>query len=138
MGDYGAGLLLVRGAGWLWHSNRARRRSVNGSDNRLCAFDHNPERWVERITQHRPGIERLAIRFIGRVDGIEIRTYFHVPLHRMPAFAAVQRAGDLAVTEDLAARTLSLPMANDLSEDAIDAIAATLGAASHNGDFTPL
>ena len=46
----------------------------------------------------------------------------------MPAFAAVPRIGDLAVTEDLAARTLSLPMANDLSAAAIDAIAVTLAA----------
>jgi dTDP-4-amino-4,6-dideoxygalactose transaminase len=71
---------------------------------------------------------RDAVLARARVDGIEIRTYFDVPLHHMPAFAAAPRVGDLAVTEDLAARTLSLPMANDLSAAAIDAIAATLAA----------
>jgi dTDP-4-amino-4,6-dideoxygalactose transaminase len=69
---------------------------------------------------------RDAVLTRARADGIEIRTYFDVPLHRMPAFADAPRHGDLAVTEDLAARTLSLPMANDLSPAAIDAIAATL------------
>lgn len=71
---------------------------------------------------------RDAVLARAGADGIEIRTYFDVPLHHMPAFAAVPRNGDLSVTEDLAARTLSLPMANDLSAAAIDAIAATLAA----------
>jgi dTDP-4-amino-4,6-dideoxygalactose transaminase len=73
---------------------------------------------------------RDAVLARAREDGIEVRTYFDVPLHRMPAFAGAPRVGDLAVTEDLAARVLSLPMANDLSAAAIDAIATSLAAAA--------
>jgi dTDP-4-amino-4,6-dideoxygalactose transaminase len=61
---------------------------------------------------------------------IEMRSYFSVPLHRMPAFESLEVAGDLHVTEELAARVLSLPMANDLSEGAADAIVACLIAAA--------
>lgn len=55
--------------------------------------------------------------------GIEVRTMHDPPLHRHPAFAARPHDG-LAVTEDLAARSLALPMANDLPAAAIDRIAA--------------
>jgi dTDP-4-amino-4,6-dideoxygalactose transaminase len=54
--------------------------------------------------------------------GITLRTYYD-PLHRMPAFAACRRADALAVTEELAARMVSLPMAVDLDEGEIGAIA---------------
>jgi dTDP-4-amino-4,6-dideoxygalactose transaminase len=43
---------------------------------------------------------------------IEVKTYFDPPLHHHPAFARAQVAGDLAVTEHLARRSLALPMAN--------------------------
>jgi dTDP-4-amino-4,6-dideoxygalactose transaminase len=46
---------------------------------------------------------------------IEARTYFDPPLHEMPAFKGALCIGDLSRTSDLAARALSLPMANDLS-----------------------
>lgn len=48
---------------------------------------------------------------------VEVRCYFSPPLHGMPAFAGAPRSGTLPVTEDLAARMLSLPMANDLSPE---------------------
>jgi dTDP-4-amino-4,6-dideoxygalactose transaminase len=57
---------------------------------------------------------------------IELRSYFSVPLHRMPAFKSVASAAPLKDTEALAARVLSLPMANDLSEDAVEAIVRCL------------
>ena len=55
-------------------------------------------------------------------DGVELRAYFGVPLHRMPAFAQEPQADELAVTSDLAGRVLSLPMANDLSAEEESAI----------------
>lgn len=59
---------------------------------------------------------RDAVVERARHDGVEIRTYFDTPLHAMPAFAGAPRADDLAVTNDLASRALSLPMANDLTD----------------------
>jgi dTDP-4-amino-4,6-dideoxygalactose transaminase len=47
---------------------------------------------------------------------VEVRTCFDPPLHRHPAFAADPRAGTLPVTERIAARALSLPLANTLGE----------------------
>jgi dTDP-4-amino-4,6-dideoxygalactose transaminase len=72
---------------------------------------------------------RDAALALGRERGIELRTYFSVPLHRMPAFASAPAAGTLACTEDLAARALSLPMANDQSASDRDAIVACMAAA---------
>jgi dTDP-4-amino-4,6-dideoxygalactose transaminase len=54
-------------------------------------------------------------------QGIEIRCY-HTPLHQLPAFAAHPSYRDLSVTEELASRMLSLPLANDLSESAMSRI----------------
>ena len=75
------------------------------------------------------GAVRAAALEVTRRAEIEIRTYFAVPLHRMPAFAGVPIEGDLRCTEDLAERALSLPMANDLASSHVNAIVASLGAA---------
>ncbi len=64
----------------------------------------------------------------ARRSGIELRSYFSVPLHRMPAFAAIPVAGALRCTDDIAQRALSLPMSNDLGERAVDAIVDCLAA----------
>jgi dTDP-4-amino-4,6-dideoxygalactose transaminase len=77
-------------------------------------------------------VRAAALEATRRAD-IEVRTYFSVPLHRMPTFAGVPIDGDLTCTEDLAERALSLPMANDLSSSNVDAIVSSLGAASRAG-----
>jgi dTDP-4-amino-4,6-dideoxygalactose transaminase len=59
--------------------------------------------------------------------GVELRSYFSPPLHLMPAFDACPRHGQLTVTEDIAGRMLSLPMANDLLPEEIERIAACVG-----------
>jgi dTDP-4-amino-4,6-dideoxygalactose transaminase len=73
---------------------------------------------------------RAAALAHGHRHGIELRTYFSVPLHRMPAFASKQIAGDLRHTHDLASRILSLPMANDLSDRDANAIVGCLVSAA--------
>ena len=65
-----------------------------------------------------------------RESAVELRTYFDPPLHTMPGFARHEVAGGLGTTETLAARILSLPMANDLADEARDRIVACLGAAT--------
>lgn len=69
---------------------------------------------------------RSAALESARRNDIELRTYFSIPLHRMPAFTSASVAGELRCTEDLAARVLSLPMANDLSDASREAIVSTL------------
>jgi dTDP-4-amino-4,6-dideoxygalactose transaminase len=73
---------------------------------------------------------RAAALALARERDIELRAYFSVPLHRMPAYASVPVAGSLRRTEDLAARALSLPMANDQSAADRDAIVACLSVAA--------
>ena len=63
-----------------------------------------------------------ALRAAERLR-IEARSCFDPPLHRHPAFAEHPVAGDLRGTAHLAARSLSLPMANDLSLDELERIA---------------
>jgi dTDP-4-amino-4,6-dideoxygalactose transaminase len=73
---------------------------------------------------------RDAAIAIAASDGIELRAYFSVPLHRMPAFGGLPVAGSLAITERLAGRVLSLPMANDQSADDRRRIVAALATAT--------
>jgi dTDP-4-amino-4,6-dideoxygalactose transaminase len=58
--------------------------------------------------------------------GVEIKTYFDPPLHRHPAFAQARVCGGLEVTEAIAGRSLSLPMANHLGARPIGRIADLL------------
>ena len=59
-------------------------------------------------------------------DHIQLRAYYAQPLHRMAAFREVPVCGELPCTEGLAERVLSLPMANDITEQQVDRIAASL------------
>lgn len=63
-----------------------------------------------------------ALRAAERLR-VEARSCFDPPLHRHPAFAEHPIAGDLRGTTHVAARSLSLPMANDLSVDELERIA---------------
>lgn len=62
----------------------------------------------------------------ARARDVELRTYFDPPLHAMPGFQRHHVSGSLETTKVLAARILSLPMANDLAGEAREAIVACL------------
>jgi dTDP-4-amino-4,6-dideoxygalactose transaminase len=74
-------------------------------------------------------VARAATLARAAADGLEVRTYFDPPLHRMSAFASCARIGSLSVTESLAARVLSLPLANNFPAEARQRVVATLEAA---------
>jgi dTDP-4-amino-4,6-dideoxygalactose transaminase len=61
--------------------------------------------------------------------GIELRTYFDPPLHRLAPLAGAPVHGTLTATDDVCSRILSLPMANDLSPEELDAVGGALAAA---------
>ncbi len=48
---------------------------------------------------------------------VGVAAYYDRPVHRHPAYADAPVHGSLAVTEDLAARALALPMSNDLTDE---------------------
>jgi dTDP-4-amino-4,6-dideoxygalactose transaminase len=54
--------------------------------------------------------------------GVEVRTYFDPPMHKLAAFAGVATADNLENTESLSQRIVSLPMANDISMSALERI----------------
>ena len=60
---------------------------------------------------------RAGVLATARARRVQMRTYYAPPLHQTPAFADCDRAGTLETTSDVAGRILSLPMAEDLSED---------------------
>lgn len=68
--------------------------------------------------------------------GIELRTY-HEPLHAMPAFDRGRVSGSLPVTEHLAAHSLSLPLATDLSASELERLEQLLvGSAAQTDRLT--
>jgi dTDP-4-amino-4,6-dideoxygalactose transaminase len=69
-----------------------------------------PTGWADRRAAVMVGLERT---------GIGARTYFSPHLAQQPYFAANSVAGDLAVTDDLAARVMSLPLADDMTTDEV-------------------
>ncbi len=54
--------------------------------------------------------------------GVEVRTYFDPPLHKLEAFSRATVAGSLENTEALAQRIVSLPMANDITTSSLERI----------------
>ena len=59
---------------------------------------------------------REAVRRRAENRDVEVRAYFETPLHQHPPYRTDLRGDELRVTDDLASRCLSLPMANDLDE----------------------
>jgi dTDP-4-amino-4,6-dideoxygalactose transaminase len=68
---------------------------------------------VYQVLADGPPARERALRIAGELR-IDVRTCFDPPLHRHPAFAAAPCVTRLPVTEELAARSLTLPLANGL------------------------
>jgi dTDP-4-amino-4,6-dideoxygalactose transaminase len=69
---------------------------------------------------------RDGVRRAAAAAGVMVRAPFDPPLHRHPAFAGAPRHGELPVSEDLAARTVALPMANDLRPEEREIVATVV------------
>ncbi|GAB4080714.1 DegT/DnrJ/EryC1/StrS family aminotransferase [Modestobacter muralis] len=65
---------------------------------------------------------RTAVLAVAAGRQIGVTAYYERPVHRHPAYAGSPVHGPLTVTDDLAARALALPMANDLSADEVDRV----------------
>jgi dTDP-4-amino-4,6-dideoxygalactose transaminase len=91
--------------------------------NRGFVFQEGCERSTSQFVPALAGTVAVRDRVLRHATAaaVELRTYF-APLHQFPAFQGYPRSGTLAVTEELSARILSLPLANDLSEEAVDRI----------------
>ncbi len=58
---------------------------------------------------------------------IESRMYYNPPVHRQPFFADAAPSRVLETTDDLSARIISLPMADELDSDVFERVASALG-----------
>jgi len=116
-----------------------RRRLARELKRRLrrapLAYQEQSERstWQYFQTLAPSAATRTAVAIRAVELGVEMRTLHDPALHRQPAFAAAARHGDLAVTDDLAGRSLSLPLANSLTDPELDRIAAV----AHRAQETP-
>ncbi len=84
--------------------------------------EHSSTQFVPALMSSGAARDRLVE--VARVRGVQTRTYYDPPLHRMPAYAGYERADDLRVTDEIAARIVSLPMATDLTTDELERIIA--------------
>ena len=64
-----------------------------------------------------PASSRARIEQQAFEEGVELRRYYDRPLHRESPYEHGSAVGTLPVTLELAQRTLTLPMANDLDAD---------------------
>jgi dTDP-4-amino-4,6-dideoxygalactose transaminase len=116
-----------------------RRRLAHELKRRLhrapLAYQEQSERstwqYFQTLAPSAAARDAVAVRAVEL--GVEMRTLHDPALLRQPAFAAAARHGDLAVTDDLAARSLSLPLANSLTDPELDRIAAV----AHRAQETP-
>lgn len=82
--------------------------------------------WQVAPVRVRDAASRAAVLAAAAATGVEVRTPFDPPLHRHPAFAGARRHGTLPVSDELGARTVALPMANDLTADELARIAGAV------------
>jgi dTDP-4-amino-4,6-dideoxygalactose transaminase len=120
---------------------RARRASADTMRSALeragCRFQLGCERATWQFVPMAVEADRRAgILDRASAGGVELRTYYE-PLHRFPAFAHHPRLGELAVTEDLGRRMVSLPMSNRLDDEARDRIVAVVALDSQPARRTP-
>jgi dTDP-4-amino-4,6-dideoxygalactose transaminase len=104
----------------------ARRLGASGARCQLGAH-RSPWQFFQLVLP--AGADRPAALAAADELGVAVRTLHDPPLHRQPAFAGCTRADALATTEALAARSLSLPLANTMPDEHLDRIAAVVAAA---------
>jgi dTDP-4-amino-4,6-dideoxygalactose transaminase len=80
------------------------------------------------------GVSRDVLATALRADGIDTRKYFSPPVHRQKSYANVARGVELPITDDVAARVLSLPMYFDLSPESVEGVIEVLWAIHTKAD----
>ena len=59
-------------------------------------------------------------------EGIETRRYYAPPVHTMQAYRSLAPGGDLAVTDDIAARTLTLPLWSGMGTEQVERVGTAI------------
>jgi dTDP-4-amino-4,6-dideoxygalactose transaminase len=107
-------------------SAAAMRRRLSGTGVRFQALaERSPSQFVPAAVSS--PAKRTAVLAAAESLGVEMRTYYSPPLHVAPAYGACDRADGLPTTADVAGRILSLPMADDFTEDEQARVAECFG-----------
>ena len=61
-------------------------------------------------------------------EGIETRRYYAPPVHTMQAYRSLAQDGDLEVTNDIASRSLTLPLWSGMGADRVRRVAEAIEA----------
>jgi dTDP-4-amino-4,6-dideoxygalactose transaminase len=127
------GLAVLEGFDEALGARRAASQTLRERADESLAWQAGCERstWQFVPVAH-PDADAATAAEARCADRVETRRYY-VPLHHMEVFREAARAdGGLAATDDLAARLLCLPMAQDLTDDELAQIGAVLdGSARH-------
>ena len=111
----------------------ARRLRARSIQQHLAPEGFQFQHWHELGTwQLVPVLARSAddrATILARAEdlGVELRCYYDQPLHLAIPYRDCASVGDLGVTLDLASRTMSLPMSNDLGAEEIVHIIRAVG-----------
>ncbi|HEX4197798.1 MAG TPA: DegT/DnrJ/EryC1/StrS family aminotransferase [Caulobacteraceae bacterium] len=138
LSEYAAAVGLASLDGWpaarLRYGLAAQRLRIALADQPAVAFqDGWGVGWVSSVCVVRlPDGAADAVEAHLTAAGIETRRWWGAGCHASPAFAAAPRA-DLATTETLAASTLGLPFAADLTADEVERVAKALANALSHG-----
>ena len=105
-----------------------RQATLDGYRRRLDASWHMPEGagassvcFATAVAPDAAAADAAYDRLIA--GGVEARRYYQPVVHHQTHFASAPRAGELAVTEDIASRILSLPVHDGVGETQLDLIA---------------
>jgi dTDP-4-amino-4,6-dideoxygalactose transaminase len=105
-----------------------RRAAAMQLVGRLAALGLTPQRGCSGSTfQFVPVLcpdpaARRALLAASAASGVQVRTYFDPPMHRVAAFGSDPVVGSLAATDDVSARIVALPMSDGQPAADADAI----------------
>lgn len=85
------------------------------------------------VDETRFGVDRDTLAVALKAEGVDTRPYFHPPVHRQRAYADLGTP-ELAATDRVAERVLSLPLWRDLPPGAVTTIAEVLARVSAHAD----
>lgn len=75
------------------------------------------------VDERQYGLDVPALNAVLAAEGVDCRRYFYPPVHRQRAYAHLGTPEDLAVTDTLASRVLTLPLWTQMSDDTVRQLA---------------
>lgn len=108
-----------------WYTERLAR--LDAVETPHIAAETTRMSWFVYVVRLAAHVDRPALMAALESDGIPTRPYF-VPLHLQPYYRERYgfKEGDYPITERIAATTLALPFATDMTEDEVDHVCSRI------------